>query len=584
VITACIAVGSSINGGVTSAIAERGNSGTWSLQTVPTPEGATASELNGVECTSSTSCIAVGDYTERGGAYFAMSATWNGTSWTLQTVPNPAGTSRSILLDVSCTDASNCTGAGAYRDSRGVQHTLAERWNGTSWSIQTTPNPAESTNTVLQNISCAERFSCVAVGDYVTGGTWVPMAQYWNGITWSLDTTVNRARSTFSVLNGVACRIMCVAVGWGTEAGRDMTIGEARAIASWTLKTAPDPTSEDLLNGIGCYGSNACFAVGSAARVGEAYIGGTGTWLVWESVAPAGSASSSLADAACAREPTTCTTVGSYKARAESAELPYAATWTGERWTIQTVPLPEGARSGALNDVSCAVPTACKAVGSFVNASRVEQTLVVNWNGSRWSVDTSPNVAGASTNKLMGVSCFSSRECTAVGMSFGGTEGPVIERWNGTTWALQTNPTLPPGVSFAELLAVSCAGASACTAVGQDAPGGGDFEPYAASWDGTRWTSSSAPYLVFTDYAYLDDVSCTSATACVAVGTYQLSGGGSSTLAAEWDGTSWTVHSTPSPGTIGNALQGVACFSATRCLAAGWTSSGSYQNLAASYP
>jgi hypothetical protein len=33
---------------------------------------------------------------------------------------------------------------GNYTSSAGVIETLAERWNGTEWSIQTTPNPSEN--------------------------------------------------------------------------------------------------------------------------------------------------------------------------------------------------------------------------------------------------------------------------------------------------------------------------------------------------------------------------------------------------------------------------------------------------------
>jgi hypothetical protein len=52
-------------------------------------------------------------------------------------------------------------------------------------------------------------------------------------------------------------------------------------------------------------------------------------------------------------------------------------------------------------------------------------------------------------------------------------------------------------------------------------------------------------------------------------------GGGTYTLAERWDGTSWTVQSTPSPSPIGSrpnatgALSGVSCVSETSCTAVG---------------
>jgi subtilisin family serine protease len=227
VITACIAVGNSVKSGKQTALAMRGNSGTWTLQTVPMPEGATASELNGVECTSSTSCVAVGKYNVSGSTYWGMAAAWNGTEWSLQTVPKPSGSKRSILLDVSCSDATHCTAVGGYLNSSSVQVTFVVRWNGSSWSLQTSPNPGSSSNTVLQNVSCAETSFCVGAGDWYNGKNWQPMAQYWNGSSWSLETTPLPSGASGAILEGVSCRITCITAGWYTDSGgKNKTLAE----------------------------------------------------------------------------------------------------------------------------------------------------------------------------------------------------------------------------------------------------------------------------------------------------------------------------------------------------------------------
>jgi hypothetical protein len=66
-------------------------------------------------------------------------------------------------------------------------------------------------------------------------------------------------------------------------------------------------------------------------------------------------------------------------------------------------------------------------------------------------------------------------------------------------------------------------------------------------------------------------VSCTSATACTAVGHYQNGAGTRVTLAERWDGTSWTIQPTPSlsPNYFYTTLSGVSCTSATACTAVG---------------
>ncbi len=227
-ISGCVAVGYSVKSGVKSPLIEKLTESKWVIQTVPTPEGATSSELHGVDCFTTTFCVAVGSYTVSGGSIWAWSATWNGTSWTLRSVAKPAGSIRTVLLDVSCSSASACAGVGIYRDSGGLQTSLVERWNGTSWSYQASPNPEKSTNTVFQGVSCVASSLCVAVGDW-NNGSWQPMAQEWNGSAWALDTTPNPAGATETIIEGVACRASCLAVGWYKDSGgKFKTLGESR--------------------------------------------------------------------------------------------------------------------------------------------------------------------------------------------------------------------------------------------------------------------------------------------------------------------------------------------------------------------
>jgi hypothetical protein len=227
----CIAVGYSVKSGVKSALIERYTESKWVIQTVPTPEGATSSELHGIDCVSTTFCMAVGSYSlSAEQPQWAWSATWNGSSWTLKNVAKPpAEPKRSTLLDVSCSSTSSCTGVGGYRNSSNVQVSFVERWNGTSWSYQSSPNPAGTTNTVFQGVSCVASAPCVAVGDWNNGKIWQPMAQEWNGSAWALDTVPLPAGAGESILEGVACRVSCLASGWYIDSGGKMkTLGETR--------------------------------------------------------------------------------------------------------------------------------------------------------------------------------------------------------------------------------------------------------------------------------------------------------------------------------------------------------------------
>ena len=71
----------------------------------------------------------------------ALAESRNGTMWTVQPTPSPAGATFSYLSGVSCTSASACTAVGYFGNSAGNILNLAEGWNGTRWTIESTPNP-----------------------------------------------------------------------------------------------------------------------------------------------------------------------------------------------------------------------------------------------------------------------------------------------------------------------------------------------------------------------------------------------------------------------------------------------------------
>lgn len=229
----CGAVGSAVMGGVKTAIAEKWISPTWSLESIPIPEGATSSQLDGVDCIWSNFCVAVGRYTDSEGSTKSLAMFWNGTEWELQTPTDPEGAVQSTLLDVSCTKSPNlCTAVGGWKNSENNQFTLAYRFNGSTWTLQSTPNPAESIASVFQEVSCATETSCTAAGSWVSGagGSNRTLAEEWDGSSWSIQGTPNPAGSVFSAFFGVSCQESgCFGVGYSTdESGDASTLGEIR--------------------------------------------------------------------------------------------------------------------------------------------------------------------------------------------------------------------------------------------------------------------------------------------------------------------------------------------------------------------
>ena len=212
-------------------------------------------------------------------------------------------------------------------------------------------------------------------------------------------------------------------------------------------------------------------------------------------------------------------------------------------WAIQPTVTPAGATDTLLNGVSCTSRTACTAVGIYRTSSSVV-TLAEFWNGVKWAMQTTPNPVGATLSELNSVSCTSPTACTAVGQYYDSTGYlPLSERWNGKRWAIQTTPTKPT-VLLGDLTGVSCTSGTACTAVGFYTNASFNTVTLAESWNGAEWTIESTPNP--TTFGQLLGVSCTSATACTAVGYYNPSGT-SLALAETWNGARWALKSVPKP-------------------------------------
>lgn len=145
---------------------------------------------------------------------------WNGSEWTVKTAPNPEGATDAILESVSCAPAGTCMAVGNYYKGSGKRRTLTERWNGSSWLVVASPNPAKEGDAKLRSVSCLSGSSCIAVGllDYPSSsGTQEEMtlAESWNGSEWSLQASPNKAGNLFSSLVGISCSspVACTAVG-----------------------------------------------------------------------------------------------------------------------------------------------------------------------------------------------------------------------------------------------------------------------------------------------------------------------------------------------------------------------------------
>ena len=576
--TDCEAVGDYYNSSsVQVTLAEGWNGTTWALQTIPNPSGATDSSLDGVACLSSTDCEAVGDYTNSSGMQVTLAEGWNGTTWALQASPNPSGATDSSLDGVACLSSTDCEAVGFYENSTGDYATLAEGWNGTTWAPQTIPNPTGATFSFLYGVACPSSTDCEAVGEaYTSSSGQVTLAERWNGTKWALQAIANPTGSDDSSLTGVACSssTKCEAVGYynSTSSGQ-VALAERWNGTKWALRAIPTPagTTTGGLNGVACSSSTDCETVGSYYD-SFGYValseGWNGTqWALQTSPNP-GSDNSGLAAVACSSS-TDCEAVG-YDTNRSGVAVPLAEGWNGTTWALQAVPTPAGATGSDLAAVACSSSTDCEAVGNYIKGSSSE-TLAADWNGTTWALQTIPNPTGATYSYLYGVACPSSTDCEAVGGNmYGAGTGYVAlaEQWNGTTWAPQTTPWVT-GSSDIFLNGVACASSVDCEAVGGYYNGSDVGVTLAEDWNGTTWAPQTIPNPTGATYSYLNGVACPLSTECEAVGDYYNSSGVLTSLAEGWNGTQWVLQAIPNSGADGSILDGVACSSSTDCEAVG---------------
>ena len=256
-----------------------------------------------------------------------------------------------------------------------------------------------------------------------------------------------------------------------------------------------------------------------------------------------------------------------------------AAASTG--WSVQKTPNP-AANGNTLSAVACRADT-CTAVGHYhkktAQYGQIPVTLTERWNGTAWAIQPGPH-PGAQGSSLAGVACPSARSCFAVGyyIAKSGVTRTLAEHWNGTAWATQASPNPALDITAA-FTGVSCSSASACTAVGwyiSDA--NGTTAALVEHWNGARWALQATP--VVAGSAELAAVSCPALAACTAVG--DVIAGSGTPLAEHWDGTRWAVLPTPPspPGPTGPQLTGVSCPAARTCTAVGWYSTGAPVELA----
>ena len=268
--TVCEALGTGYNVSTPEVFGNQWNGTAWSLVPAATPSASGSPpviEAAGMDCVTTTSCIAVGTTNVGSATATPFSEQWNGSSWSLVTVamPTGGGVTGSFLASVSCAGASFCQAVGQVDGTH--NQNLIENWNGSMWAIvPNVPDTSPTQNQGLTAVDCFSQTTCSAVGsaNAASGPSPATLALTWNGASWSIVSGTPNQGTLSTTLAGDSCVTdwSCVAVGKYGIAGPSTTA--ALAMSAPIARSGYRFVASD--GGVFSYGSGAPF-LGSTGSI-----------------------------------------------------------------------------------------------------------------------------------------------------------------------------------------------------------------------------------------------------------------------------------------------------------------------------
>jgi hypothetical protein len=258
---------------------------------------------------------------------------------------------------------------------------------------------------------------------------------------------------------------------------------------------------------------------------------------------------------------------------------PLLEHFDGHTWKLVSAPEPTGVQSW-FNGVDALSTTNVWAVGESANiqaSNQDERTFIEHWNGRAWSIVASPNpaVGFIAADVLDGVAGVAGSDLWAVGWDLDpatNTIAMLFEHFDGKTWKVFASPT--PVGAFQFAVSVNAIASHDVWAVGDD-QSGAKGATLAAHWNGRSWTIIPTPSL-FDGIAPQNFL-----TGVTAAGSRDVWASGyednvnnknfAKPYLLHWDGKKWTLVLVPNAGGEGNRLFATTAVSANDVWAVGQT-------------
>ncbi len=350
-----------------------------------------------------------------------------------------------------------------------------------TWRLVPNPNPG-ATDNQLQSVVALSADDAWAVGNYdnQSGATSYTLIEHWNGKQWQVVQSPNSG-SVFNDLNAVT------AIGpddvWavGTFSNSNSNLDGGALVEHWNGKQwsivpdAPGPANV-VLQSITALAANDIWAVGSKNSI--------------------------------AIPITTSSKPGSrshlFTAHPDTATATFIEHWNGTTWTV--VPSPNldepantlmGVKALSANDVWAAGFAEGTTTDSSGHIQPVQRTLTEHWDGTKWSIVPSPNASGQQSI-FYGMTAIATNDVWAVGVTLNYSTGistTLVEHWNGTLWSVMSSPNAGAGNVLMQVNAIApnnvwAVGYYSRTKQDQQK---GVSRTLIEHWDGTNWSVIASP-------------------------------------------------------------------------------------------